>query len=314
LNYLSLLAAVAPVFAIVAAGFVIRQMRLLTAEADQSLLRVCVNLLYPCLIVDSILANPALQQPANLLYPPLIGFGTVILGYAVGAVGARAMRLSTGKQTRTFAYTVGLYNYGYIAVPLAQALFDRETVGVLFTHNLGVEVAFWIGASIVLAAASPREDWRRIFNAPVIAIVASVILNFCHAQHWLPAFLLAAAHALGQSAIPLALLLTGATLRDLMAQTEPRGGLVVAAGACALRLGVLPLLFLLLAKWLPCSVELKRVIIIQAAMPAAMLPIVIVRHYDGDARTALTVVLTTTVFGLLTIPFWIRAGMVFVGV
>lgn len=313
LTYLSLLGAVAPVFVIVAIGFAIRRLGLLTAEADRSLLRLAVNVLVPCLIADSILANAALRQTGNFLLPPLVGLATVSLGYLVGAFGARAMRLAPGKQTRTFAYTVGLYNYGYLAIPLTQSLFDRETVGVLFTHNLGVEIGFWLGASLVLAAASASRNWRSIFNAPVIAILVSLTLNGINAQEWLPPFVLSAARSLGQSAIPLSLLLTGATLRDLLAQIEPRGGLLVAAGASFLRLGLLPLLFLALAKFLPCSVELKRVIVIQAAMPAAMLPVVIVKHYQGDAPTALTVVLVTTLLGLLTIPFWIRTGMVFVG-
>jgi len=72
--------------------------------------------------------------------------------------------------------------------------------------------------------------------------------------------------------------------------------------SCALRLGILPVLFLLLAKYLPCSLELKRVITIQAAMAAAVFPIVMAKHYGGDPATALRVVLGTSLVGLVTIP------------
>jgi hypothetical protein len=61
-------------------------------------------------------------------------------------------------------------------------------------------------------------------------------------------------------------------------------------------------------------VELKRIIVVQAAMPAAMLPLVLARHYGGDPQTAMQVVLSTTIAGLLTIPFWIQFGMYFAGV
>ena len=82
----------------------------------------------------------------------------------------------------------------------------------------------------------------------------------------------------------------------------------------ALRLGVLPVLVLVMAKYLPCAVELKRVLVVQAAMPSAMMPIIIARLYGGHPRTAVQIVLGTTALGILVIPLWLRAGLEWVGV
>ncbi len=49
-------------------------------------------------------------------------------------------------------------------------------------------------------------------------------------------------------------------------------------------------------------------------MPAAMLSLVLAKHYGGDPDTAMQVVLATTAVGLLTIPFWIELGLRFAGV
>ena len=76
-----------------------------------------------------------------------------------------------------------------------------------------------------------------------------------------------------------------------------------------LRLGVFPFVFLALAYWLPCSIELKRVLVLEAAMPAAVFPIVMARHYGGDVTTALRVVIGTSLAGLATIPFWISTAL-----
>jgi len=76
---------------------------------------------------------------------------------------------------------------------------------------------------------------------------------------------------------------------------------------------VLPLLFLVAAKYLPLTVELKRVLVLEAAMPSAVFPIVLSKHYGGDPPTAVRVVLATTAVSLVTIPLWIRFGMKFVG-
>jgi predicted permease len=84
--------------------------------------------------------------------------------------------------------------------------------------------------------------------------------------------------------------------------------------ACVVRLGVLPLLILAAAKWLPLSIELKRVLVVQAAMPAGVVPIIVARHYGGQPLTAVQIVLGTTALGLLTIPLWLRVGLAWVGV
>ncbi len=80
-----------------------------------------------------------------------------------------------------------------------------------------------------------------------------------------------------------------------------------------LRLGLLPLFTLALAKWLPCPVELRRVMLIQAAMPCAVVPVILAKHYGGDPAEALRIILYTSAFGLLTIPFWLQLGLHWVG-
>jgi malate permease and related proteins len=61
------------------------------------------------------------------------------------------------------------------------------------------------------------------------------------------------------------------------------------------------------------SVKLKPVVMIEAAVPAAVLPIVMAPHYQGEPATAMRVVIGPSVVGLATIPLWIRFGLKFVG-
>ena len=101
ISYWILLTAVAPVFLIILGGFVLRRVHWLTMEADQSLLRICINVLMPCLILDSVLGNPALEKFENISVPPLVGFATFCLGYLVALPIGRLLRLSENK-ARTF--------------------------------------------------------------------------------------------------------------------------------------------------------------------------------------------------------------------
>jgi predicted permease len=303
--------AVVPVFLVIAAGLVLRRVNWLTEEADASLLRLTINLLVPCLAFDSILGNPAVAVPRNLLLAPLVGFGTVMLGLAVAGVCARAVPAETPATRRTFTFAVAVYNYGYVPLPLAMSLFDRDTVAVLFVHNLGVELALWSSGLLLLAGANPRREWRKLLSPPLVSIFAAVVLNAVIGEQRVPGAVRAVAHMLGQCAIPMGMLLIGATMADhLRPFAQARGGRAMAL-ACGLRLGVLPLLFLGLAWVLPASTELRRVMVLEAAMPAAVFPIVMARHYGGDVTTALRVVVTTSLASLVTIPLWIQAGLRF---
>ena len=68
-----------------------------------------------------------------------------------------------------------------------------------------------------------------------------------------------------------------------------------------------------LAKVLPISLELKRVMMVEAAMPAGVIPILIARHYGGKPLTAVQVVIGTTIVGLVAIPLWLRIGLAWIG-
>ena len=302
--------AVLPIFFVIGAGALARRLGWLDTEADRSLMTVVVNLLYPALIFSFILGNDALRQPSNLILPPLVGLTTVIGGFGLAMLVARKFKIGDQKECRTFAFTTGIYNYGYFPVPIIALLFDRETTGVLLVHNLGVEVAMWVlGVGFILSRNDPKSIWKRVFSGPVIAILIAVPMNYFKIDQHLPNSALETINLLGQCAIPLGLLLIGATFMDLAKEMKITSRVNIPITASVLRLGILPAAFLFIAFTLPLSTELKCVIAVQAAMPCGVFPIVLARHFDGSAEVALKVVLGTTMISFLTIPLWIAIGI-----
>ena len=308
---LTVMNAVLPVVALALAGLVMRRLNWLTAEADSSLLRVNINLLLPCLILHTFIGNAALRDAGNLLLAPAVGFVTASGGMLLAYALRRFARVRNDAEGRTFGVSVGLYNYGFIPIPLAVLLFGNETVGVLCLHNVGVELALWTIAMVLLSGKPLRGVWRNVINAPLIAIVLGLALNWTGGDELLPGVSLTAIRWLADCAIPMSLILAGATIADHLGEFRARHGWAVIGWAVMLRLGLLPALFLLLAWGLPASVELKRVIVLQAAMSSAVFPIVMARHYGGDPATAVRVVLATSTLAIVTIPLWIRMGMRF---
>jgi predicted permease len=322
-----ILTAMLTVAFVVCLGAMARQLNWLSQEADRSLMNLTVKLLLPCLILDVIVGNPRLTQASNLVYPPVAGFaltaGSMIISLILARLFGKYFWVDTPVKQRTFAFTAGVVNYGFIPVPLTQVLFQDTpdirdaTMGVLLVHNAGVELAIWTVGIVILTGSVTGSWWKRVVNPVSMAIVAALLINYMgwHTlgpqpiRHGLGQ----AIHLLGAASIPLSLALVGASTIDHLATLNPRHSLRVIGFGALIRLGLLPCLFMLAAWLCPVSDELKRVLVIQGAMPSAMAPIFLARHYEGDPATALRVAMGTTLLALLTIPFWLHGGLKWIG-
>lgn len=313
-TYVQLLLLVVPVFMLIGVGVVVRRVHWVEGEAENSLIRFVVNVCYPCLIFESVVTNTALQSPSNLLWPPLVGFGITVIGIRAGLWTAKAIGLHVGSGLRTFALAVGITNYGYLPLPIMEAIWGPESRGVLLVHNVGVEIAIWTVGVLVLSGQSLREGWRKLISPILITLVLGLICNLSGVGPHLPSFLMKTVHALAVCAIPLGLVMTGVNLAQYLNEPKELFNARVAGGAALLRLGILPVVILCVAKYLPFSLELKRVLVVQAAMPAAVIPIIIAKLYGGHPKTAVQIVFGTTAIGIIVIPLWLRAGLEWVGV
>ena len=321
-QWFMIVSAVGSVFAVVCTGIAVRKFGVLSEEADHSLLKLIIRVLVPCLVFSVVSDNQQLKNPDNLIWPPLVGFGSIVLGFAVAMAVARLGKAVTGlgspEAGRTFAFSAGMYNYGYLAIPLVSLLFvnsdkSNPTLGVLFIYMVGVEFAFWTLGTMLISGQLGRGWWRKAINPPSMAIVVSLSVNYFDLAGFIPSALTTPIEWLGRAAIPMALVLIGATMADQIQAggngAKAADGAKVVAWACALRLGLIPAAMLAMGMIVPASDELKRILAVEAAMPSAVFSVIMARHYGGDPGTALRVVLATSLVSLVTIPLWIPAGL-----
>ncbi|HEX7632559.1 MAG TPA: AEC family transporter, partial [Lacunisphaera sp.] len=297
-SYGHLFVVLLPVFAMLAIGAGLRHWQWITEAGETSLFNLVIRVTTPCLIFESVATNPALRDPANLFLPPLLGFGLVLLSMAIGWYVARALGLTIGHGLRTFALAVGLTNYSYLPLPIMDAMFGQESRAVLLVHNVGVEAAIWTGGVLVVTGMSPLAGWRKLINGPLIALVIAVGCNLTGLSAHLPATLMSLVHALSLCAIPLGLLVSGVSIQPHLDDPRQLVNLRVTLTAWILRVGVLPWVFLLAARYVPCSVELKRVLVVQGAMPSAMASIIVARLYGGQPLVAVQIIIGTTLVAL----------------
>jgi predicted permease len=307
--YGTLFGAIVPIFLVIAAGALARVLGFLPEEAEKPFNRLNLLILYPCLVFNYTLNNPALMSGGSLIGAPVLGFGitagSMLLALAVG----RLLRLPSAS-SRTFAFVTGITNYGYIPIPLSTLLFDNRTTGTLLVFGVGVEVAIWTLGVLLLVGRFEAAHLRKLLNPPVVCLALALVLNLSGLSPHLPQPLTATFHLLGGAAIPFALLLIGAILYDLTRTINWHEHLRAPVAGLVLRLGLLPVAILLVTALVPKSmIEVRRVLVLQAAMPCGIFPIVITKYYNADTPLALRIVMLTTLAGVLLIPLWLGFGL-----
>lgn len=310
-SYLTILSATLPVFLIMGVGFLFHVLGWLKEETELGMMRLGLNLLIPCLILTLIPGNPALEKLSSAGWAMGVGFGLVVLGFGVAFLVAYLCGMRQGGGLRTFLISSGIQNYGFLPLPILAELFPDNPgpAGLVFVHGVGVELAMW---TVGLAILTKKAGFRSVVNGPFLAVVAALTLNYTGLYQFIPGILATVMEMLGRCAIPMSILMIGATMGSFFNREIFHDAFRVSAVSVIVRLGILACVLLAVAKFAPISPDLSRLLVVQAAMPAAIFPIVLARLFGGQTQVAIQVVLATSAVSLVTSPLVIAWGLAWV--
>lgn len=303
-------ASVFPVYLLLVAGALVRWTRIVRQEHDAGVMRVVYTVMLPCFILDKILGSAVLKSSSVVLSSMGLGFGLILVGIVIAAVVGRIIGLERGTGIRTFAMAAGCQNFGFTAAPVVEILWSTGALAILFVHNIGVELAMW-SVGVIIMSGERGISWRKLVNGPVVAVTCGLLLVALGWDSHCVGPARKAMSMIGVGAFPLAILITGCTIMDLVVSEKPTWKIIL--GSSMVRLVLAPIAFLTAAKYLPLATELRQVLVVQAAMPAAMTPIILARLYGGRPAIAVQIVVCTTALGLMTLPWIITLGCEWIG-
>ncbi len=300
--------AVLPPFLLMFVGGIASKIECLPVGTESTLSRLIVRVLYPCFILHQVLGstNPVPAKEAWLT--PVFGFFAICLGFAIAHRIGRLMALKN-TELRPFRFCSGIFNYGFFALPIASIVFGDFLVVKIILFNLGVEIAIWsIG---VLVLTSSKLSLVRLLNPPAVSVLLALILQFFGGRALIPEPIWNTLSMISACSIPFALMVIGASFADLLKGFRPSAGYRVEAGAFLSRNVLIPACFVLYAVvgWFPENMEwMSKVLIVQAAMPAGVFALLVVRSYSECSETSIRTIMATMVGCLVTLPGWIYLG------
>jgi len=300
--------AVLPVYLLILGGAILRRTGVLKRDHDEGIMHVIFSVMLPCFILDRTLGAEVLRNPQVLVTGAGFGFVFIIVGIGLGYLAGKIIGLKPGNGIRTFALAAGCQNFGFTAVPVVEILWGTSAVALLFVHNIGVEAAIW-SVGVMLMSGENGIPWRRLVNGPIIAVLIGLTLVALRVDDKVTGPIRTAISMIGIGAFPLAIMITGATIMDLVGTEKPSWKIIIAS--CVVRLLLAPAIIIACAKYIPMAVELRQILLVQAAMPAALVPILLARLYGGRPAVAVQIVIGTTVVSIFTLPYIIFFGIKF---
>ncbi len=309
-----------PVYIFFAIGYWLRKKGGIEPKDDGVIMQLAMDVGYPCLIFFNIMkymvveADPAITGVSFSLQAIACGFFEMLIGVIVAYLVARSLRLRIGTGLRTFTLTAGVQNYAFFVIPIIQMLFSAPgdpSMGVLFIHNMGCELFVWSLGIILMCGGAKNLRLTTLLRGPLLAVCVSLAIAWSGLGSYvaLPP-IMKAAEMIGAVATPICLILFGCSMFDLtrVFTWQPR---LLSAGIIA-RLLITPAIILLLAWALPIDPLIKRILVIESAIPSAVIPVIIAKRFGGIPEIGTQVLLATTACSFITLPLWLALGNAFV--
>lgn len=299
----------APVFALIALGQLLRRAELLKLDQWIGIERLTYYVLFPPLLFTSIVGGAFMGETALLL--------AICLAIAVVLVTAmmmlwRPVLPMTGSQF-TSVFQAGLRWNGYVALGVISSLHGPQGVAlsaVGFAALAPINDGLSLAVSNRFGGARPQSGWMLILrmaaNPLVIAAALACVLVYFGVRPTAP--IAETLRLLGDATVALGLICVGAALNLNHPETAR---LPLGLGA-VVRLWVMPLIAAALGMRLGLSGMALQVAVVCAAAPAAPAAYALSRASGADASLMSNLITVTTVMSLLTIPaaiLLVKAGV-----
>ncbi len=302
---LDVILALVKVFIMILPGYILTKMSLIQKVHTEGMSSLITNLTYPCLVISAMQMEFSWEILNNCKYVVLIFVCVVLIAMIISKILTTFIHLPP-TQTGIMAFMMVFGNTGFLGLPVLNGLFGQEAVfyGALADSSFDV-LMFTIGITLIRQSAkgvekmSTAETLKGLINPCFIGVLIGLLLYVCKIT--LPDIIGGPLEMIGNVTSPLAMMVVGShlariRLKDMFTSAPPY--LV-----CLLKLLVAPAIALILVKLIIGGGTLfGTVIVMEAAMPCAMLSVILSERYKADVEFATKGVMLTTILCIITIP------------
>lgn len=278
-------------------GFLLTKTNTINEKGARQMTEILLKVVTPCVLINAYQKDFSPQLAGGLL----ISAGFAVIIHIIAILIATLVL----KKEETLKYRVSIFasvysNCGFMAIPLLSAAMGAD--GVFYgSAYLAVFTLFYWTHGICLYGGSIKEiSIKNIITNPGIIGTTIAVLLFV--------FNIRLPYVIGESVkyfaglnTPLAMVVMGSyiTKVDFKSAFKNLGIYVVTI----LRLLIIPIIVVFIAKLLKIEEVAARAILISAACPSAAVATLLAAKYDLDSVYASEIVSVSTLVSIVTIPF-----------
>jgi len=300
---IAVIAALVPVFLLIATGFALRRWLIQEDAHWIGLERILYYVMFPSLLVESLSRADLSKVPVLAVGGTLLAAVLLMTGLCLALRPLLARQLGIGGPAFTSLFQGATRWQTFVALAVAGNLYGDLGLALASVAMVAMipvlnALAVW---SLARYATPTRPDWRSV----ALAIVQNPFIWACGIglalnplAAWIPGPAHAFVDALGRSSLALGLLIVGAGLGigELM---RPNATMFL---ACALKLVVMPAIAITIGAALGLSGTNLSVVACCASVPASSNSYVLARQMGGDAPLMAQILTFQTALAAVTMP------------
>jgi predicted permease len=279
-----LIQTVIPIFIIILVGYAIGKIKKIDI---QPFIDLIVYIAGPCLIFSSIVGSDI-----NLTEFTTIAVAALAIIFSMALLALLILKIAkSDKKGLCLPMTFG--NTSYLGYPVALFAFGMDGLSRAVVYDMmNSLVIFSLGIYII----QHRNELQEAFKVPLLyAVVVGLVVNLLKIP--VPQEIFKPIEMIGMITIPLALLVLGYKLTQITIESAK-----IASLASVFRILGGFFVALVIINLFSIDELAKDIILLQAAMPSAVMTMILASKYERDASLVASVVLITTVVSMVTIP------------
>lgn len=289
-------------------GYVLTAKGWFSDESSKLLTKLVITIALPALMISTVLGNLDRSQ--------LVSQGKDILIPAISMSICLIIAIIFSKLIKTKPEDTGLFismffnsNTIFVGLPVNLALFGEKSIPYVLLYYIANTTFFWtIGVYFISKNGKQKTNnkifskntIKRIMSPPLLGYIVALVLVMLKVN--LPNFIMDTCKYMGDITTPLSMLFIGICIfsvkfKDIKISKDMFG---IVAG----RFIISPLTVFVITLFIPIPLLMKKVFIIQAAMPVMTNTSIIAKAYDGDTEYAAVMTVVTTVLSIIAIPLY----------
>ncbi|MBQ9006943.1 MAG: AEC family transporter [Atopobiaceae bacterium] len=285
--------------AMMSIGVVLYKIKAVDETGVAQLSNLALYVATPCVVLRA-LAIPFDAEKIStgvvvMLFFLVIFFVSIVVG-----------RFGCGKVDRIGTFAVVFSNSGFVGIPLIEGILGSEYVFYVTMTMVVGTITFWTYGVYLMSGDKGEVSVKKILTNPnLIAVVVGMVLFFAPIE--LPYVVAQVINGMANMNTGLGMVILGPTLG------ASNIGLMVSDTrlykAILLRLIAVPLVSIPILMLMPAEFEVRMVMMIIAAAPAASATSMLALKYGGDYSYGTGLAIGTTIVSMITMPLVLALAM-----